>query len=317
MKTRDMKIWGLFLLVIFTMLATIFAKVFLVHYYVTAVIILGIIGSLCIYFFDEIKRESTRKKIACLFGISIIAGAIAVLANVFVNAAEYLDKQYFDKEVSKFKEDPEGFKFLKNYAKENYQVDMVLANSRSLGEISGLNLPTGMLAANFINNGYCELQIAPDNVRRVFNAGDNIDQVLWGKGIVIHELGHCLDLRRDLPAFGKSGIHSFSIAPKYSESVRDIDSYIEATQKQETVLWREAFSDIFAVGFWKLNAPQQAEAMSARLIFLREKNLKSDKVHGTTCWIKEALHTPGPNSQEGLFDWADEVRKRSSCEVKA
>jgi hypothetical protein len=132
---------------------------------------------------------------------------------------------------------------------------------------------------------------------------------------MMHELAHCLDQRRDLPAFESGSVQVHSIAPVDAAKVEDIETFFVAIKKRSTGLWREALGDIFVVGFWRLTAPAEAEKLARHLQQFRSART-DDPTHATTCWIEYAILSNPPISARELLAWADDRRSTAPCAIK-
>ncbi|MCE3605726.1 hypothetical protein LXA47_19260, partial [Massilia sp. P8910] len=166
-------------------------------------------------------------------------------------------------------------------------------------------------------NALCELSFSRESVGNNFAGGGHLDANMWARGVMVHELAHCLDVRRDFT--GPSGAWSnvLAISPHDRNTINNGTSYYQiAAHKLSTQLWREAVADIMAVGFWRLHLrPVIAQNYSASLRKKRTART-DDAAHSTTCWIDVASSTVAPTSDEDLFNWADRVRTSASCGKK-
>jgi hypothetical protein len=210
--------------------------------------------------------------------------------------------------------DPKAFPFLKKFARENFDVDVVLGTAAHSWATTSLALPGSSVASMHLGYGYCQLNLQRDNVLARFGTGDSVDKTLWIQGVMMHEFGHCLDLRRDMSDVTQHKVKTYSIAPVDAGQVKDLDTYLEATEKASTQLWREALADTFAIGFWRLAAPQEAGKLTAALEHTRSAS-KDDTTHSTSCWIKFAAAASAPQSPGHLLQWADTQRAKAPCSV--
>ncbi|MDT1883195.1 hypothetical protein FPK44_20885, partial [Acinetobacter baumannii] len=112
-----------------------------------------------------------------------------------------------------------------------------------------INIPNASPASMQAASGYCILNLSPQNVLNTVPS--LVDKTLWVQGIMMHEFAHCLDRARDLPNKNSlTPLSTLSIAPEQAKKVTDIQSYLQIERSDQTQLWREAVSDIFAVGYW-------------------------------------------------------------------
>ncbi|MCU6501959.1 hypothetical protein LPN04_29625 [Rugamonas sp. A1-17] len=215
--------------------------------------------------------------------------------------------------IDKFAQSPEGMPMISKFAKESFGIDVVLAEPKDSWKTTTLMLGESSPASMEVRQGYCELYVDSWTVERDFGPKSAQDRGLWTNAVLMHELAHCADVARDLPKAGSGGpIDTHSIAPADSAGIRDIPSYIAASRRPLTQLWREAYADIMAIGYLKVTAPNSAQRLTSDL---REKRLsnKTDKIHATMCWIDRASGTFAPSSLADLPRWSDEVRRGAGC----
>jgi hypothetical protein len=253
----------------------------------------------------DAKRPFERRAgivLSVLF-VPILTYLVALLAGV---ALERTSAERYTSAREAFMTDPEGFPFIKSFALEHYGVHVVLASAVSGWATSSVALPHAGAAFMSVGPGYCELTLNRANVLRGFN-GD--DPSSWVKGVMVHELAHCLDVSRDMPAFTGREIGTRSIAPSEAGEVVDLEGHLDAATRLPTQRWREALADVFAVGFWRMT-----EAGAGDLVAdLVEKRGSGDAAHATSCWIQHAAETPLPPTFAGLLPWADEIRTKAHC----
>ena len=87
---------------------------------------------------------------------------------------------------------------------------------------------------------------------------------------------------KGMPAFGQKTIATRALCPLDANEVKDIQGYLDAETRPSTRLWQEAVADTFAVGYWKLTAPDAAADLVATLRRKRE-GAENDPTHATTC----------------------------------
>lgn len=165
----------------------------------------------------DAKRPFERRAgiaLSVLF-VPILTYLVALLAGV---ALERTSAERYTSAREAFMTDQEGFPFIKSFALEHYGVHVVLASAVSGWATSSVALPHAGAAFMSVGPGYCELTLNRANVLRGFN-GD--DPSAWVKGVMVHELAHCLDVSRDMPAFTGRKIGTLSIAPSEAGEVAD------------------------------------------------------------------------------------------------
>ncbi|WP_150124100.1 hypothetical protein [Cupriavidus nantongensis] len=231
-----------------------------------------------------------------------------------------LSQGRFQQERIRLNDDPQGFATLRAFARDNFAVEVVLGDVLSGGWAeTELSIPSGGSPASMsLASGYCEMNMNPARVQREFGPSQKIDAPLWTRGVMMHEFGHCLDTRRDLPGFNGRPPATFALAPIDANGVVDARTYIAAGRKRSTMLWREAFSDIFAVGYWRLStSSEHAARLTQMLRAKRAENAALDKAHATMCWIDQAAQAALPGSYKDLVSWADQIRSSKSCSTQA
>lgn len=109
---------------------------------------------------------------------------------------------------------------------------------------------------------------------------------------------------------------TLSIAPDQANKVTDLQSYLLNERSEQTQLWREAVSDIFAIGYWKIKADHNNyNSLVNSLYNYRAERSSDDPEHGTMCFIKAAMNSKIPLSEEKLFEWSDEIRRTAKCRI--
>ncbi|KUZ97531.1 hypothetical protein WI40_14740 [Burkholderia ubonensis] len=225
----------------------------------------------------------------------------------------------FEAQRHAFLHDPQGFAAVRAYALENFGKTLVLGSKSSNWANTTLRIPNASGANMAIQAGYCLLGFNEPSFSSTFSPPSEVDPALWQRGILMHEFGHCLDVSRDLPPPAGGGISHWSIAPQDSGAVHDLDSYLAVEDRRSTVLWREVFADVFAIGYWRLNDAHAAPALADALYRKRKKLAGNDEDHATMCWLQYAASDrapPLPATNHGLLAWADAARSTAPCKVK-
>jgi hypothetical protein len=256
-----------------------------------------------------------------LFGATVTAasaGAIGVFIPGFMGVtAQQAAYKTFLRQQQAFAADPGGFPWIRGFAKREFNADVVLASPQDSWSRTALQLVGSSPAFMSSGNALCELSISRESIVASFSIRPDQDRNSWVRGIMMHELAHCLDVRRDFQ--GPAGVwtDTLSIAPVDREDVRDGPSYYYvAARRNSTQLWREAVADAMAIGYWRLDTkPDTAHALIATLKAKRAQALKDDPTHGTMCWIDSASTADPPSSNETLFAWADKLRLTSVCHI--
>lgn len=211
----------------------------------------------------------------------------------------------FNVERTAFLADPEGFPLLQKLAREQYGIEVVLANAYE-SWVSVIDTPS--TASMLLGPGYCRLTMHRNSVLGGFNnyRTGQVDSSFLVQGVMMHEFAHCLDISRDMPAFDQKAIGTRSLAPEDAREVKNLEDHLKASQYLSTKLWREAVADIFVVGYWKLTAPEVADDLVDAL--RRKRTDEEGTLHATKCWIEHADLAPAPLSIAVLFEWADRLR---------
>ena len=247
-------------------------------------------------------KEINLKKEAHIMASFLAITVLSVFAGFFV--CKYFAHQDFIFYHQKIVNDPDKFPLLQEFAKNNFNVDVVMGD--------------GETALMTIKPGYCHLDFYRGIMDRVFDETVKADEAIMMQGIMMHELGHCLDISRDYPAsFRDHSVFTHSVAPVDASQVKNIQSFLKAGERDSTKLWREALADTFAVGYWRLAVPQDAERLASLLLKkrMRDKKYLGDKSHFTVCWIENAMKAAAPDSTKDLFVWADHLRSVSKCDL--
>ncbi len=250
---------------------------------------------------------------------SIGVAAIAALL-ILLNGFYLTDRAQtaFEAQRNAFLHDPQGFVAVRKYAQENFGKTVVLGDLGSNWANTTLLIPNASGANMAVQAGYCLLGFNEPVFTKTFSPPSDIDSALWQRGILMHEFGHCLDISRDLPPEAVGAVGHRSIAPQDITAASDLDSYFAVESRRSTILWREAFADIFAIGYWRLNDARAAPALAAAFYRKRQQLAGNDKGHATMCWVKYAASDkapPLPATNRGLLDWADVVRSSAPCRI--
>ena len=251
------------------------------------------------------------RRVRAGFAAAAAACAVgAILPGLIGGLAKQAAYQVFVHQQHSFTRDRAGLPWIRQFAKENFGADVVLAAPAEAWIRTGLALEGGSPAYMTDASGVCELMFSRDALLTHSGPPPGHDVQLWVQGVNIHELGHCIDHRRDFAGAGGAWSDVRSIAPADRDDVRDAASYHRvATGRASTALWREALADIMMVGYWRLNAPPAtARAYIAALAEKRQRKRTTDPTHATMAWIDAAACAAPPASNLELFRWADSLR---------
>ena len=263
------------------------------------------------------NKNSIERKMAALLALFIAPALILGLALCIVDIEKFASIKSFNEERAKLLHDPRGFQVMKDFAMKNYNVVLVLGNSDDSWAPTTLTIPGSSPAIMDVMSGFCLLSFNTDQVNTLGHPDGMTD--FFYQGVMAHELGHCLDIKRDTPSFSDHKVNVFSIAPADAKSVHNLNDYLNSEKLKSTELWREAVADIFAIGYWRLIVPDNAQKQKLEnsLLFDRISGLKKNKdvTHATMCWIKAAMAAPSPASTKDLFGWSDTLRSTAKCAI--
>jgi hypothetical protein len=259
---------------------------------------------------------STWRYLGGLTVLAASAGTVGIFLPAFMGLmAQLAAYKTFSQQQQAFETDPEGLPWIRKFAKREFNADVVMASSQDSWSRTALQLIGSSPAFMSTGNALCELSISRESILSTFPIQQGLDPNLWVHGIMMHELSHCLDVRRDFQGSAGSWTNTLSIAPVDRKGIGDGPSYYDVAAKRiSTQLWREAVADAMAIGYWRLNAnPDNAHAFIATLKKKRAQSYQDDPAHATMCWIDSASAAAPPGSNHELFAWADRLRLTSPC----
>lgn len=279
----------------------------------------GILISMQIPFFDRSLNFGIygfEKVLGVCFYATYLVAVTYITPTTSSVVMKWASQNTFKQERDRLNSDPQGFPMLRRFAKDMYGLDVILGDAQTSWISTETAMPGASVASMSLRSGYCLLSINRAHMLRDFGPANASDSALWTQGVMMHEFGHCLDSYRDLPGFNIRQPSTFALSPQDATQVKDIQTYIEAAQKDSSQLWREALADIFAVGFWRLAAPVDASRFVATLRAKRAENAHTDQVHATMCWIDQASRAQSPASYKDLMRWADQQRSSANCSTR-
>lgn len=267
---------------------------------------------------DYGKKQRSWEILGTISLTGFIAPIFAIVIALLVPAlAQKYSMGRFAKDRAALASASDGFPVVRDFALKNHNVNLILGDADESWATTTLNLPMASVASIEALPGYCWLSIYRDNVLDTFPLSGEKNKSLWIQGVMMHELGHCLDVLRDLPGSGNHSLHVRSIAPIDAKGISNIQSYLSASKEDSTKIWREAVADIIAVGYWRLASPADAVSLAAALRQNRSNNYKrKDFTHATMCWIDQAMKASPPVSEKDLFAWADHQRSAANCVIQ-
>jgi hypothetical protein len=262
---------------------------------------------------NNAARHRERYAYIALAGVSA-AAILPAMTGIVTLSSLMLSQADFSRQRDAFEADPMGFRMIQAFAMRNFNTSLVLGSADSGWLATAQMLPGASGASVHVGAGYCELNADPRLIVSDFNQNGRPRNSLWIQGILIHELGHCLDVSRDFSPFGQPlNPAKLSVAPGDRAIMGSIDALAGNVSVPSTALWREALSDIMAVGYWRT---VDEDATKKMIVALEEKRRSSthDRAHATMCWIRFAAVATLPARQSELFAWADKTRSAAPCD---
>lgn len=325
----------LFFLSIFALVVSIAVLVALSIYIKPSYIVLGIalistiVSSLSIIYLLKsicISEASTYKEKYIFWVMAYLMFIVIVFTipvGYFINS--YDQKKYSENNLKLF--NSIEFKQVVDLAKSN-KVYVRLGNTNTAWEKTRLLVPDASSASLYIYNGYCGLNYDDESsfdmkksivqyIPEIELKKNTVD--LAKLSILMHEYGHCEDMKRDFLSFNVDKPHAINefiigteaIVPKNRKHVKDIESYL--LNSIESTLWIEVFADVYSIGYMYINYPNEAERIAQGIKKYRVDKNKNDSQHNTSCYIDLVFKTEKPKSQIQLVEWADKIRKSDEC----
>ncbi|MDC4411826.1 hypothetical protein NQ656_17440 [Acinetobacter baumannii] len=321
---NDLTIPVLFILfVISIMIWPLLGFIIPLHYPVIGLTILSLMTMTPLFFLLNSQIKKGPHPVTSKLKQFIISGSlsasftllIALIAVIVGNSLKLYSQKQFDDQRQEFLNSSSGFNVLKDYALKNYKTVVELGDINDSWALTTINIPNASPASMQAASGYCILNLSPQNVLNTVPS--SVDKTLWVQGIMMHEFAHCVDRARDLPnKHSLIPLSTLSIAPEQAKKVTDLQSYLQNERSDQTQLWREAVSDIFAVGYWKIKVDHvKYHSLVNSLYNYRAERSSDDPEHGTMCFINAAMNSKIPISEEKLFEWSDEIRRTAKCKI--
>lgn len=262
-------------------------------------------------------------------GVHLLMGFIASMSFAALIAfgmylgpllVKYFSVQQYEKELLVFSHEADQFPLMQQYAQKNFGVFLTLASAKDAWADTHLDIPGRSAASMHAGLGYCELHISPASIAIEIQRHSPVLSGPWVMGVQMHELAHCLDSRRDFAdarlVGSNSPLFARSVFPEYRVEIHGMSDLVTAWSRPASQRWREIFSDVAAVGFWRLHYPGQANQLIGALLEKRRAaQLASppDLVHNTACWVAIAAQSQTPDEDAALPAWADSIRDSSKC----
>lgn len=254
----------------------------------------------------------------CVTGI-FLSGTFSLVSVIGVGVmpliVRYYSVQEYQRELAEYQVSPSGFNYMKKLAKDHFGVQLVLADSAVGWMDTQMESPVRSPASVHVGPGFCELRIFPSGITSQAG-GTEAELAAWSEGVEIHEIGHCIDIQRDFDSNRELVSEPKSMPPLLSGTAPTLAYWGSPASKQ----WREIFSDLLALGYWKIKHASVFPKLSTQLIAKRTESVKGphpDFVHDTSCWVEWATRQNMPGSFDALTGWADEMRQKAPCKITA
>lgn len=266
-------------------------------------------------------ESSTGDRVGNAMLGAVLAAAIAFVLACVPLLMDRASLKRFNAEAEAFQRDPNGFAFIQRFAAVNFHLPVVYLSGNQAWATTSKSDPSASGASMKVGAGFCALTYRRSTVL-LPDAPHGPLEDAWLRGVLVHEFGHCVDESRDL--WGSAGrVGTASVAPPDRRAVVDVVGFVAAGSEKKTQLWREAFADLFAVGYWFLTQSGQDYAdLTQSLIDKRKIGQKrdDDNSHATECWIEAARSriAGGQDKPKGFVDlvrWADSVRAGAQCRL--
>ncbi|WP_180099894.1 hypothetical protein [Acinetobacter sp. YH12153] len=272
----------------------------------------------------DFKNHFVKALAAVMVSLAMICGSTYLMAN----ADKLRDIHLYEQANLKDAQSSE-FAVIKALGKENNV--LIRLGNKTAWAISRLNIPNSSGASLTVENGYCKLNYNGDSIRDFHGAlakklpGGKSDLDIAKITIMVHELAHCLDIKRDYVTFNPDRIDpknpqniiisTQAIDPKYRTTVKpdDVETYLDAGGK--STLWKEAFADVYSIGYLYIEHPEHAELANKGLMAFRAKYASLDPTHNTSCWLSTIEKSVKPTKRSELITWTDQIRSNSQCSM--
>lgn len=238
-----------------------------------------------------------------------------VATNIFLELNMQYQTRKYTAENDTEQKNEQGFLRIKKFAANQYGIPLRLGGYEESWALTTLRIPQASVASLRTETGYCTINLSDPNMYNMYvNTKYSGPYKDWKLLILAHEFAHCVDRTSDLsPTMGSNVISLNSIAPAARTDVKDVYTFIDAEDKEPTQLWREAFADLFAVGYMYVEDPQIGHKLEDSLINYRKN--RNDVIHSTSCWLDYARDKSKPKASEGILLWANDIRTKAPCPV--
>jgi hypothetical protein len=264
---------------------------------------------------DPAQPKWLRPTVICASAALVPMGTIS-LALLVGDGMQALSIKRYEADRASFSTDARGFPLLQRFARDVYGIDVVLRDAGESWASTSLAIPGASPASMTVAPSVCLLALNRAVLLKDPARPQKVDPTSWVQGVMFHEFAHCLDEVRDIRSAGDRTLGTGSLAPRDAKGASSALDFYQASLRPSTQLWREAVADVVAIGYWRLTAAGDADALAEALGRKRADN-ERDVAHSTSCWIAHARNAPPPDSLAGLFDWAVALRSSARCDLDA
>lgn len=280
-----------------------------------------IAGGLAVYVWRRyLALNPSGLKTAFMFlfftsGFGAIVAGSSYLALGVINS---ITGMYAKDDDRKNRSNEEVATFAKDFLKDNYNMPLSLSKTNKiwLNTYTNLGGTTGSPASIYPSPHICELIYSDRNVDRWLSIDENDFNSVMKKLVVIHEIGHCVTIGNDYLGItdrGELTSGKRSIPASERDSIKTVEEITKNEESKSTQLYREGLADTFAIGFARLNHPNEVKKIYEYMI---KKRHDGSVIHRTGCWLKYAVEAEMPNSNADLRDWSYEQVDKSGCSIK-
>ncbi len=267
---------------------------------------------------DRTKRLDENFKLIML-SVAVVPFLMFLLSYGFIWCFKTLEKKQFNHDHIAAMVPGSNFSQIQIFAKENYNAPLELGDFNESWALTSLDIPQASPASLRSGTGYCTINMSKVSMQSMYKeTKTDLSYNDWEMLILAHELSHCLDRATDVPGeLGQPLKALNSIAPSLRSNVKmnEISTFLTAEKNAKTQLWREAYADLFAVGYLSLDPKYDTTALRGALIKYRDSR-KGDTTHHTSCWLQYSKSQPFPQKGSDVYSWANNIRIKAPCELK-
>jgi len=190
--------------------------------YAVAVMMSALAGAMVALVLSGLERwRSGKKWTAATETAGAAAFAVFIAFTVGLGGTEKALEQsqkLFKTERDAFAQAPDGFALIQQLAHSHFGLLVELGDVQESWLVTTHTGPGSSVAQIGIGPGYCVLSVSPRDVAGAFplkaaakvSGGDRLTM----RTVLIHELGHCVDIARDVGSFQRQSVGTHSVAPE-------------------------------------------------------------------------------------------------------